>query len=315
MDSVEGWTEADLQRLVDDKVQESLTLDYKRLASLNDRKEISKDVSAFANSAGGRIIYGIQEKDQLPTQLDDDQSAKAVTRETLENVITSTINPRVAGLVIKPIPLASGSTAFVIDIPQATVFAPHQAHDNRYYRRRNFKSDPMEDYEVRDALRRSHTPHLVVYANWRQDRDHEGNDAKGFLSFSIENLGDEPALYTALQIYVDQRLTGSDLLANEQFEVSEAFLSNGTGKVWLCDKKLMIPNHIPLFKGRTWNVGRISIPVPPSGDYFVGYYVSCPGFAQSALAEVNINAWDVEPRNEDANKMLANIVGLRRWPQ
>lgn len=56
---------ADLERLVDDALEESLTLDYKASPSLSrDGKhpeELCKDVSALANSAGGQLIYGIEE--------------------------------------------------------------------------------------------------------------------------------------------------------------------------------------------------------------------------------------------------------------
>jgi predicted HTH transcriptional regulator len=59
-------TRDDLQRLIDDEIQESLTLDYKASPALakdsKSRDELCKDVSAFANSAGGQIIYGIEEK-------------------------------------------------------------------------------------------------------------------------------------------------------------------------------------------------------------------------------------------------------------
>ena len=63
-----------LQRLVDEEIQESLTLDYKASPSLardsRSRDELCKDVSAFANSAGGQIIYGIEEKDRKPVKVD-----------------------------------------------------------------------------------------------------------------------------------------------------------------------------------------------------------------------------------------------------
>ena len=57
-------TEADLLALISAGVEESAALDYKRADSLNKRDdkkktEITKDVSSFANSAGGTIIYGI----------------------------------------------------------------------------------------------------------------------------------------------------------------------------------------------------------------------------------------------------------------
>src|SRR5687767_4577739 len=61
MRSVSDWTEADLQQLIDNDVQESLHLDYKRSAALGRtdpcRNELSKDVAAFANSDGGMIVY------------------------------------------------------------------------------------------------------------------------------------------------------------------------------------------------------------------------------------------------------------------
>jgi predicted HTH transcriptional regulator len=68
-------TKEDLQRLVDEEVPESLILDYKASPSLarddKPRDELCKDVSAFANSAGGQIIYGIVEKDRKPVKVDE----------------------------------------------------------------------------------------------------------------------------------------------------------------------------------------------------------------------------------------------------
>ena len=57
------WDEDDILSMIKDEVQESINLDYKACDSLGKsdgrKREISKDVSAFANSAGGTIIYGI----------------------------------------------------------------------------------------------------------------------------------------------------------------------------------------------------------------------------------------------------------------
>ena len=59
------WEEEDLLELVSTQTQESVTLDYKASEALGKsegkKTEISKDVSALANSAGGVIIYGIAE--------------------------------------------------------------------------------------------------------------------------------------------------------------------------------------------------------------------------------------------------------------
>jgi predicted HTH transcriptional regulator len=59
------WDEAKLQSYIGNSIEESLTLDYKAADALassdGKKKEITKDVSAMANSAGGLIIYGISE--------------------------------------------------------------------------------------------------------------------------------------------------------------------------------------------------------------------------------------------------------------
>ena len=60
-----NWTEAKLQNFITSEIEESLTLEYKSAEALDrtetKKKEITKDVSAMANSAGGIIIYGIKE--------------------------------------------------------------------------------------------------------------------------------------------------------------------------------------------------------------------------------------------------------------
>lgn len=162
MRSVAEWDESDLLALIRDEVQESLSLDYKRSAGLGkndkERNDLSKDVSAFANSEGGMLIYGIQENCHVPTAIDVGVDRTQLTKEWLESVIKTNIHPTVDRLLIRQISLPSkgpNAVAYVLEIGQATSRAPHQAFDHRYYKRFNFESTPMEDYEVRDLMRRS----------------------------------------------------------------------------------------------------------------------------------------------------------------
>jgi predicted HTH transcriptional regulator len=96
------WVEEDLDALVVGGVQESLTLDYKSSASLDPRRpaedkkrELSKDVSAFANSAGGTLVYGVAEENHLPVAIDTGLDPFEVRREWLEQVINSSIQRRI----------------------------------------------------------------------------------------------------------------------------------------------------------------------------------------------------------------------------
>lgn len=163
------WDEAKLLQYITDGIEESLNLDYKAAASLdrkgNKKKEITKDVSAMANSEGGIIIYGIaeyqdKENSHLPEKLDPVDRTQ-FSKEWLEHII-NTISPKIDGVRIYPVNLSSGSNdvAYVVDIPQSNT--AHQARDYRYYMRYNFESVPMEDYYVRDVMGRGQHPKIEL---------------------------------------------------------------------------------------------------------------------------------------------------------
>ncbi len=163
------WTEAKLRNFITSEIEESLTLEYKAAEALdrNDakKKEITKDVSAMANSAGGILIYGIAEssvenKRHLPEKITP-VNRNAFPREWVEQIIQA-IRPRIDGIVIHSVNLSSGETdtAYVLEIPQSNT--AHQASDHRYYKRFNFQAVPMEDYEIRDIMFREQTPNIVL---------------------------------------------------------------------------------------------------------------------------------------------------------
>lgn len=157
------WTKERLQNYIDEGIEENLRLDYKGADALaktdGKKKEILKDISAMANSAGGTIIYGIREFDEkerrhLPERFDPvDQSV--ISREWLEQVINR-IQPRIQNVVITPVMIGpkSNDAAFVVEIPQGLT-AHQNPNDKRYYKRYNFESIPMDDYEIRDVMSRS----------------------------------------------------------------------------------------------------------------------------------------------------------------
>ena len=161
------WVEADLKTLVENEASEDLELDFKECRALaksdGKKRELAKDVSAFANSAGGTLVYGIIEDDQThaAASLDRGYDPADISQEWIEQVINSNIHPRLSGVRINRVSLSKsspGKVAYVVYVPKGTT--AHQAADNRYYKRFNFQSVPMEDYEVRDVMQRTTSANL-----------------------------------------------------------------------------------------------------------------------------------------------------------
>ena len=153
-------TKEDLERLVQDKAEETLQLEFKGAQALviteGNKKEISKDVSAMANSAGGVIIYGILEQEHYAGSISP-VKRKDCSKERLDQIISSNIQPRIEGLAIHPIALdGNDDVAYVVEIPKSST--AHMAKDNRYYKRSNFEAVAMADYEVRDVMNRIKYP-------------------------------------------------------------------------------------------------------------------------------------------------------------
>lgn len=159
------WDLNKIQSYIDNQVEESLHLDYKASQSLskNDKKkgEISKDVSAMANSDGGIIVYGISEYQErsesyLPEKLDPIIRSD-FSKEWLEQVINSNISPRIGNIQIFSISTnKKDEVIYVVDIPKSNT--AHQAKDKCYYKRYNFESIKMEDYEIKDIINRVKNP-------------------------------------------------------------------------------------------------------------------------------------------------------------
>lgn len=153
------WTLEKVNQLITENIEENLHLDYKAADSLGSsdgkKNEISKDVSAFANSDGGTIIYGIREHQlgtrYLPEKIDPINRI-SFSKETLEQIINSRISPRIHGITITPVIVDDTNAIYVVEIPKSNT--AHQASDKRYYRRFNFESVMMDDWEIKDIINR-----------------------------------------------------------------------------------------------------------------------------------------------------------------
>lgn len=154
------YAEKDIRSLIDNEIEESLRLEYKSSGSLSKspsaKKEIGRDVSSFANSDGGIIVYGVEEKDHKPIGMSFIDGHE-FNKEWLENIISDNIRQTIREIEIIPIRFEQkiDQTVYVVKIGRSED-APHMcAFDKRYYRRYNFKAVVMEEYEIRQLYSRT----------------------------------------------------------------------------------------------------------------------------------------------------------------
>lgn len=241
------FTKEYLTQLIADRIEESSQLEYKGADALGrsdgKKREITKDISAFANSAGGVLIYGIREfadaeRSHLPERLDP-VSQSEYSKEWLDQ-ITASIQPRIEGLRIVPVHVGPelNDYCYAVEIPQSGT--AHQALDRRYYRRRNFESTAMEDYEIRDVMNRRRHPLLTaevqVVSRWL-----EGNS---YIAVRVQNMSRVMARHYAVVVHMPLRLS-SGIICPE-----DATLESKDGQsFWL----FSVGNGIgaPLFPGST----------------------------------------------------------------
>jgi hypothetical protein len=152
------WEEGDLLGLIRDGVQEGDRLDYKRellLADARSRAELAKDVSSLANTTGGRLIYGMAEgtgeKSAIPLEIAP--LTDPALPDRLIDVIYERCLPNVRiGRTSVPV---EGGYCLVVDVPES--LAPIMVvgkGQNRFYKRYERKSVPMNERDVRERYER-----------------------------------------------------------------------------------------------------------------------------------------------------------------
>ena len=192
----------DLEQLIADRVEEAAQLEYKAAESVGrsdgKKREMTKDVSAMANAAGGTIVYGLAEARQnegppIPNRIDP-VDAQNFSKEWLDQIIGQ-IRPRIRGLEIFPIQVDGDSRncVYVVEIPQGST--AHQSLDYRYYARRNFEVTAMADYEIRDVMQRVVNP--CVEAELRIVADYP-LDSNSHIAIRLENTGEIMARHYAV---------------------------------------------------------------------------------------------------------------------
>jgi hypothetical protein len=175
MDLAETFNHVDLAQIEDylkRQQEEHLQLDFKsikgaNLASLDDRRNLAKSLSGFANSAGGIIVWGIDARK-------NDQGVDCATATSeisqlkmflsrLNEFTGQAVSPIVDGIMHKAIERTT-DTGFAVTLVPESHAAPHMAKlgEDRYYKRSGASFYKMEHFDLEDMFGRRQKPSLEI---------------------------------------------------------------------------------------------------------------------------------------------------------
>ena len=168
---------ADLHDLLNERLPEGKTLDYKRDMygrSDSEKKELLKDATSFANTTGGDLILGMDEANGVPIALPG-VSVPDVDAEKLrlDEIIRRGTDPRI-DFGIHTIETGTGTTVFIIRMRESWIL-PHwvvyQGQFGEFWARNSAGKYSMDTTELRRAFNLSETVYERV-RSFRQERVH-----------------------------------------------------------------------------------------------------------------------------------------------
>jgi hypothetical protein len=148
-DSPEQITIKDIERVIEDKIEESLHLDYEEIPiGKVEYDGLSEHVSGFLNTSGGIVIFGVSERKEKGRNIPHKITWTATKKETVENNLYRKVDPWHDEIRIYPIqnPKDDDSRIFVIFVPKSKN-PPHMAN-YRYFIRLNFQTRPIGHDQV-----------------------------------------------------------------------------------------------------------------------------------------------------------------------
>jgi len=147
---------SDIEALINNRVSEGKTLEYKReIPTSGDkgRGQFVTGISAMANTIGGDFIIGIRASKGEATSADGVETEdldKEISR--LEGMLRNNLEPRLSRYRIKPLSTGTDKYVFVIRV-DPSLNGPHRFKENgHFYARNNNGKYQMDVLEIRNAF-------------------------------------------------------------------------------------------------------------------------------------------------------------------
>lgn len=188
--------------------------EYKSASVLTDKGQLKeclgKQISAFANSGGGRLVFGIDPK---TTQLQacQEKQGNQTMEDYLSNMISECVDDQLQTFHVMRMNFDEHDARciFIIHVEDSPV-APHQSrHDKVYYWRLPGKSEPAPHFHLKNLYNRRVA--CIVEATILEDGDTRFV-AEGFLRFNCRIIVQNTVGFVARPFGVEIKLNSSSLI-------------------------------------------------------------------------------------------------------
>lgn len=258
------YTTEDILDFIENKIEESVRIQFRPGSFLQKSDEVEKqiatDISAFANSDGGIIIFGINKNGNRADELSFIDSGK-FNEHWIDGIAFSYIEPKINGLRTCAVSFEDdpAKSVLVVRVP-SSYYAPHQAPDKRFYRRFDNTSVPMEEYEIRNLLNRQERPKLVIEDLLLNNSHVAGAGEKlrftnFMLKFQIRNVSNAIELIYKTVISLPKI---AYIKASHSNPIQQYFIRSEQDRAFFS-----IPNKYPLFQDELTTVASALIRVDP----------------------------------------------------
>lgn len=157
--------ESDIKRLRELEIPEDKNLEYKgdfSIDNIDHKRKLLKTVSAFTNTSGGLLIYGIDEEEGIPSEL---KGIKVDNKDQigrwLEEYIRGNSEPKISSIDIEFIDKTDSDNSFILvkvprswNLPHRVTMSPKT---KKFFIRRGRYSEEMDISDLRTAFNFSET--------------------------------------------------------------------------------------------------------------------------------------------------------------
>jgi hypothetical protein len=206
VDKFQSMTLASIERFVAAGQKEDLHLEFKTVKNANlthadDKRNLARALSGFANSSGGILIWGIEARKN--TDGVDCAIAKSEIEplplfiSRLNELTGDAVSPIVEGVMHRSIPVTK-TKGYAITLVPESISGPHMAKlgEDRYYKRSGGSFYRMEHFDLEDMFGRRKKPVLILSARVVRSQD----DIAIVLGIRNEGRGSARAPYLAFTV-------------------------------------------------------------------------------------------------------------------